>query len=96
MIADIITGILQWFSREYFSGEFSGGDLLSLAVLVLLAFALWTRKPPPNNNIRAQDILDLKGDVQNINGQLSTLIKMLRNNNNNNVPPSGSKPDRTG
>ena len=85
-MADVIAGILQWFSREYFSGEFSGGDLLSLVVLVLLAFALSTRKSQPNN-IRTQDVLDLKGDVKSIDGQLSTLIKMLRSTNNG--PASG-------
>ena len=91
-MADVIAGVLQWFSMEYFSGEFSGGDLLSLVVLVLLAFALSTRKSPPNN-IRTQDVLDLKGDVKSIDGQLSTLIKMLRSTNNG--PASGGKPDRT-
>ena len=54
---------------------------MSLVVLVLLAFALSTRKSQPNN-IRTQDVLDLKGDVKSIDGQLSTLIKMLRSTNN--------------
>lgn len=75
-MADIITGVLQWFSREYFSGRFSGGDLLSLAVLVLLAFALWTRRPQPN----LQAILALKGEVSQIKGAVNTLVTVL-------VPP---------
>lgn len=70
-MAGIIEGVLQWFSKEYSFDEFSGGDLLSLAVLVLLAFALWIRRPQPNV---FQAILSLKGEVKNIDGQLSALV----------------------
>ena len=45
----IIDGVLNWFAREYFSEEFSGGDALSLVVLlvvlVLLGLVLLTRRP---------------------------------------------------
>ena len=75
-MADIVTGVLRWFAEEYSFEEFSGGDLLSLAVLVLLAFALWTRRPQPN--IQAiQAILALKGEVSQIKGAVNTLVTVL-------------------
>ena len=74
-MAAIIDGILNWFVREYFSNEFSGGDALSLAILLVLALALLTRRSP---NIRTSDILALKGDVNQIKGQMGTLISVLK------------------
>ena len=70
----IIDGVLNWFAREYFSEEFSGGDALSLAILVLFVFAL-TRRP---SNVRTKDVLALKGDVNHIKGQMQTLVAMLK------------------
>ena len=37
-MAAIIEGILNWFVREYFSNEFSGGDALSLVSCPINAF----------------------------------------------------------
>ena len=96
-MADIVTGVLRWFAEEYFSEDFSGGDLLSLAVLVLLAFAIWTRRSQPNN-IRTQDILALQAEVSEIKGAVNTLVKVLVPQGNvrsplskkDNVPPPPS------
>lgn len=70
----IIDGVLNWFVDEYFSNEFSGGDALSLAVLVLLIFAL-SRRP---SNVRTKDVLAIKGDVNQLKGQVQTLVAMLK------------------
>lgn len=64
---------MQWFVREFSEG-FSGGDLLSLAVLVLLAFALWTRRPQSNV---LQAIFALKEEVNQIKGAVNTLVTVL-------------------
>lgn len=69
----IINGVLDWFVREYFE-EFSGGDALSLVVLVLLGFALFTRRP---SNVY-QTLNALRGDVGQIKGKVDTLVKILK------------------
>ena len=90
-MAAIIEGVLNWFAREYFSDEFSGGDALSLVVLVLLGFVLLTRRPSniyQTINVLRGDVgqmkgkmqtLDgLQGDVGEIKGKVDTLVKILK------------------
>ena len=85
----IINGVLDWFAREYFE-EFSGGDALSLAILVLFVYVL-TQRP----GIRTKDVLALKGDVNQIKGQMQTLVAMLKPVPPGNAPspPSHAKSD---
>ncbi len=84
----IIDGVLNWFVNEYFS-KFSGGDALSLAILVLLVFALSRR---PSNVLRTKDVLALKGDVNQIKGQVQTLVAVLKPGVPDKAPSPPSSP----